>query len=702
MISKFLYDVDSKGKKVLYGLIEDEEETVLELGSEIDYSFKGDYEEDEIFRNLGGLSFVVFNDNGVKKYLDIDFFNEKAKIQLTEKVAYAAHISDGLIDIILEYLNIDFEYEVIYSGIFEHPTKGTVDSLEKIFKGLFTDSFVQIIKDNVSYFLAKSEDYYLSRNLNDAYKFHKSEIRKILITNKFVDKTTELKTVYFSPYQLLRGVDEFFMLKPFPMMVSKRENNFLIQTSNIPITNNHLLCKSELINGKMKEIGSLLHKEKEDEKGYGLCYNQYLNYTNDIFTLSKDPKDLSLLSKSDISLFASMYTIFSESEVTYLKEQTLIYKYEVEENIYKLSTTTQENFINSNLIKESIYYGFLKHFYSKNLPNINDGVVLLLDGKYLNIEILNDDSFKVSYNTSAYNASVITNEQADILIKILDIDLTKRELNNIWKNGSKYNVNTDNNKYSLVNEYNEILKFIKKQKYKMSMYNQKQIKIESEKGSLEYLRRFYFKAINDSENLFTNILTNNKNIYNILIIESFVNLDLIALNNVCAKLDRKVNVTLLNTCKMGYYPTVSLNSNVNVKGMYRVEFSALPQVLINEIDFILFSRGFTNNDNNFKYMINDVINSQNIIMSNIKHCKLERIEDSFANLFNVVKRKHFLDYSGSEEIIELSRNIFDLEDLSVYNTFSGTYEISDPVVEKEFSYHSIIKVKDKKVIDFYK
>lgn len=94
MINKFLYDIDIKGKKILYGIVEDEHDGSIELGSEIEYSFMGDENHDEIARNLGGQCYVVFNDNGVEKYLDIDFYKDKAKIQLTEKIAYALPLSD--------------------------------------------------------------------------------------------------------------------------------------------------------------------------------------------------------------------------------------------------------------------------------------------------------------------------------------------------------------------------------------------------------------------------------------------------------------------------------------------------------------------------------------------------------------------------------------------------------------------------------
>ncbi|MFI3329866.1 MAG: hypothetical protein R3Y05_05200, partial [bacterium] len=590
MINKFLYDIDIKGKKILYGIVEDEHEGSIELGSEIEYSFMGDVNPDEISRNLGGQCFVVFNDNGVKKYLDIDFYKDRAKIQLTEKIAYALPLSEDIIDIILDYLDINLEYEVIYGCFYEHPKKGTVDILERQFKGLFADSYVQIFKEGISYFLGQNEEYFLTRNLREAKKFHKTEIRKILIINKFVTRETQLKELYFSPYQLLRGEDEFFMLYPKPMMVSKIGDDFIVNTKEIKITNNHLLCKSELINGKMKEIQSLLNKEEELEKGYGLCYSKYLEVKDNIFTLSDDPSKLSLVSKSSISLFASIYTIFSESEVTFLPEQNLVYVYEIEDNKFKVTSSSVDVFVSSNVIKDSVYYDFLKHFVSKSLSTLDKGFILSVEDKFLSIEMLENNEFRIEYNDSSYDATVFSDEQCKVIRKILKFDTIRKELTNLLTNSSKYNITNKEVKFDIVKEYNTILNDIKNNKFKMCMYNKSEIKLESEKGSLEYLRRFYFKAINDSEILFNNVL-NKQEINNVLLVDSVLNLDLIALNNVAVKLNKKINVSLIIQSKAGYYPKANL-SNLNINGIYKVDFSSMPKVFLSKFDLILFSRAF--------------------------------------------------------------------------------------------------------------
>ncbi len=699
MISKFLYDIDVQGKKVLYGLLEDELEGKIELGSEIEYSFMGDVTPEDISRNLGGQCFVVFDDNGTKKYLDIDFYKDKAKIQLSEKIQYAFPISEDLIDIILDYLDVNLKYEVIYGCFYEHPKKGTVDILEKQFKGLFTDSYVQVIKEGISYFLSYNEEYFLTRNLREAKKFHKSEIRKILIINKFVDKTTELKQLYFSPYQLLRGEDEFFMLYPKPMMVSKVEEDFIINTKEIKITNNHLLCKSELINGKMKEIQSLLNKDDEFEKGYGLCYSKFLEVKEDRFTLNSNPSKLSLVSKSCISLFSSIYSIFSETEVKYIPEQNIVYAYEIEENKFKLTNNNIDDFVFANIIKDNVYYDYLKYFITNNNKASSKGYVLSCDSKYISIKILDNNEFYINYNNSSYDASVFTLEQAKVLESIINRDLTRRELTNILTNLDKYNITSQKSEFNIVNEYKSILQYTSNNRIKLNMYNDNVLKLENEKGSLEYLRRYYFKDICDSELLFTNIFTKHE-VTNVLLVDSPLNLDLIALNNAAVKMGKKINVTMIIRTKMGYLPKTSL-SNVTVDKIYRVEFASLPKAILKDFDLILFSRNFQKQDISFDFSIKQLVESQNIILANIKHCGIDKVQDSFANIFNMIKRKHFIDYENSTEIVSLSREIFkdSYENISYTTKFS---EVVDPIVEKKFSYHSIVVIKDKKVYDFYK
>ncbi len=698
MISKFLYDVDEKGKKVLYGLLEDEVDEKFEVGSELDYSFIGDEEVDDAIRNLGGLCYAVFNDNGVTKYLDVDFYKDKAKIQLTDKIAYATALSEDIIDVILDYLDTNLKYETVYSCYFEHPKKGTVDSLEKLFKGLFTDSFVQVIKDDISYYLTQDVDYKLTRDFKEAKKFHKTDIRKILIINKFVDKETPGQTVYFSPYQMLRGEDEFFLLKPNPVMVSKVDNQFIIKTDDVKIKDTHLLCKSERINGIMKEISSLLNKDEEMELGYAMCYGSYLNKNDNIYTLSNDPKDLSLLSKSDISFFSILYQMFSESKVEVLENKPLMYLYEVEENIFKVTNNTMDTFLGSRLVSEKNYFDFMKLFYTKKMPLLDKGYILTTNNQYINLEVLDDNQFKLEYSASSYNATVFTLEQASNISKLLDVEVSKRELNNLF-DPKKYNINKGYKNFIIEDEYKKLLSTIKKSKFKVFNSNKIAIKIESEKGAFEYLRKFYYKSIMDAEILFEKLLLD-ESIKNILIVESLLNLDLIAINNVVKRLNRVVDVTLINTYRMGYYPEVNLCDSLNVKAIYRVAFTSMPKIILSSFDSIVFSKGFSN-EVAFDSIIMDIIDSQEITLANIKFCNLDKTEDCFAKLFSKVKRKYFKDYDASN-IINISREMFDDLEMHIYNSNASVIEVPDPIIEKEFSYHSLLKIKNKKIIDLHK
>ncbi len=339
----------------------------------------------------------------------------------------------------------------------------------------------------------------------------------------------------------------------------------------------------------------------------------------------------------------------------------------------------------------------MKCFISKNFSNLEKGYVLSIENKYLSIELRDNNEFKILYHNSSYHAMVFTDDQAKVLSKIIKKEITKRELSNILNKLDKYNITNNRVEFNILNEYENILNYSSVNKLKLNMYHDSNLKLENEKGSLEYLRRYFFKDIKDSEILFNNIMSKH-DISNILLVDSFVNIDLIALNNICIKLNKKVNVTLIIRTKMGYSPNANL-SNVTVNKVYRVEFVSLPKIILEKFDLVVFSRGFNKQELVFNYVIKNIINAQNIILANIK--RVDKEEDSFSKLFSKIKKKHFIDYEDSEKIIDISRRIFDDEYSNVSNYSFGKCDIVDPIVDKKTSYHSIVVVKNNTVSDFY-
>lgn len=703
MIKEFLYDFDEKGKKVLTALVEDDEEGKIVSDKAIKYKSIANYEvgTNQLWKNYGKQVYVIFNVEGKKQYLDLNIFKDLVFIKLTEKPAYAFQISEDLADIILDYLDLPYPAEVVPTGVSISPKKGESDSYQSLFRGLFSDAYVQIRKEGKSYFVAQEGDYYLTPDIQKAKKIHKSDVRIVLVSNRFIDRETLNADVNYSPYPFLKKDDEYVLIFRKILSVKKENGQFTYQLDNFELTDEYNLCKGEDAYNNMKDILFSLEKPGIDGTSLALCNEKYVKEIENGFEFTIDPQELKGISNTQIELYRKMLKLYSDYQIVSRKSETLSYLYEVNENEYKVTNNFLTDFISSKILTQKNYQTYTKEFYTTKLPKLTKGVILLKDDKFIKMEVISDNNFKLEYLSSAYNATVFSTIQANTIIQILGLQVLKREINTVKldNNNIVYNTNKENKIFA---DYKNILDNIAKNRMRMCSFDPlKPVKVESDKGAYEYLRRFYYKGVLDSEALFEKLLLADVNIKNILIVEPVVNIDIIGLSNVCKKLKRQVKLTTLNSYKMGVYPTVYLSEYVTYTDAYRLEFSYLPKAVLSSFDAIVFSRGMLDNKAQFKFLIDELIEEQNLWLVNIKNCNLSKFEDCFNLYFNTVKRKYFNEYDDLDEIRNLSVDTFEKMREGVCKCSLPMCEVAYPIVERQFSYHSIVKILNNKVIDFY-
>ena len=350
------------------------------------------------------------------------------------------------------------------------------------------------------------------------------------------------------------------------------------------------------------------------------------------------------------------------------------------------------------MIDSKVYNEFVNTFNpSFNLKKRTSGNILICNEKYLNINVLTNASFKVLLTDSAYNASLFTNEEVVALKKLLNWDFKIRNIENLLPNDlSLYHIYKNNN-INIDKEYERIMNEIMSKKTTVGEYHSlKELRCETEKGALEYLRRFYLKDILDYKYLFDTTL--NDSIKNILIIAPKLNLELQALS---LSANNKVNVTVLNENKFGALPIVYLNDNVNYEASYRLKLSNLPKVFLDKFDMIVFGKNFDEDLYLFKNTLDSLMaDDRNIVFLNTKTAKFDRVEDSIYEYFSSyldVRRKYFTYEFPYKELVDLKN-----DELSNYLYKIGSRsKFILTKYDKEYSYHSIIFKYGKKIVDYY-
>lgn len=689
MISKFLFNYDKGKRKILAGVVEND--IVEEYNPEIRFPlaqreiYKPQPNENVVI-NKGKLGYLVFEDENGRKYLDVNIYNDMVKIQLTTNISHASCYSMDFYTPILDYAGY-FGYDdpkFIESGL-TLTNAGFFDSYQ-VFKSIKDASYVKINKDNKSYFVARdlNQNYSLTTKFEDASKINKNEIRRVLIINGFIKESASRADVSFSGYKYLSKEGSYIYAGRDPYKLTYNDNGFKIELDP-EIETEYRLRDVEEIFLQLKDISYLMFKEKTDKDFY--LENQNFEYIKKNakfdYEFVKNPSEASLLNDYDIEIIKSAYKLI-DPRVQLRRKSKNYYMYS-DSNKYTIYDDAQEGYIQGRMIDRPVADKYSSVFdIGFNTANRSTGIILIHNSMYLNIKYVSKKSFEVLLTKSSYNASIFTRDEADAIADLLGLEFQERKIENILLNDLKlYNI--FNKKPDIPGIYRNIMKDIMSKKTPVSDYtNTMELRVETEKSALEYLRRFYLKSVYDYKELFESVLTPDTK--KVLIIAPKFNLELQGLELASKK---KIEAYTLNEIKFGYKPEIDLE-NVLYKGSYRLKLQNLPKQFINQFDIVLFGAGFNEALEDFCDTLDSIReNNKNIIFINSRIICTKK-DDVIFNYFQkreikVNRTFYKYEFPYKELALELDNKYVD------FLIKAGNRIHNDVAMDKKDSYHSIIK-----------
>lgn len=689
MITKFLFHYTKEKKRILSGIVEDDNIVSYDPLKRFPIAPEGIniLPTERKIINKGKVGYLVFKDDDTK-YLDVNIFDGEVKIALTDNISHAACYSKEFFAPILdyaEYFGYDDDPIFVESGLSLNDDVYT-DTFT-IFKNIQDASYCKINKEDKSYFVARDDNqkYYLTDKFEDASKVAKQELRRVLLINNFIDIKTPKSAVSFSSYKYLSDDNnEYVYAGRNPYRLSLNDNVLKIKL-NPTIEASDKLRSNEETFLNLKDISYLISKE-ESEKSYYLesSNGKYVKKVDDLeYTLVPNPIDASYLNDYDIEIIKSAYRVIAP-EMSFLRKNKNYFLY-YDNNEYSICNKPMPHYDNGRMIDKSAYEDFMSAFdVSFNKSKRDKGIILIINDKYLNIEFISKTAFKVFITESSYNASLFTAEEASAIKAILGFKFSERRIENILLNDLRlYKINSNNPNIS--NEYRMIMNDALAKKTIIPDYlNIAELKLETEKASIEYLRRFYLKAVYDYKALFEMVL--NDDIKKILIIAPRYNLELQGLELAAKK---PLEVVTLNEQKFGYLPNVSLK-NVKYKATYRLKLQNLPKMFVDQFDLILFGGGFNESLDDYKATLDSIVSNSNVLLANSRILAAQN--DSFNEYFKdklSLKRKYYNYEFPYPELVD------ELDNLYVKYILTHGGRIHNKVaIQKEDSYYSIVRINN--------
>lgn len=700
MIKKFIYKLDIKNKMNVVGLVEDN--TISDFIPDTPICMENiddlKLEEDErLVKNEGRLGYLVIDDE-ITKYVDLNVFDKKARIKTTENLAYAALLSEDMFEAILNYANyFDSENVRFVKSGMQIKNDLIYDDYNHYFKNATDASYIKINKGNKAYFVAKDADYTysLTTNFSKAFKVQKNLIRKVLEINEFIDSKTERSSLSFSSFKALRVEDGYIYAGLNPSYVCLSEDKIEIIRDPIIPTSAKLINDESIFN-TLKDISYLISKEKTDKSFYLEINSKYVKKVSDLsYVLVTNPSEASLLLDYDIEIIKSSYKLF-DSKASILRKNRNYFLY-VEDDKYILSSNPKD-IKNGRMIDNKAYNDFTSLFNTSfNNSDRDNGIILIKDDMYVSLNIINNALFEIKYHKDAYSASVFSKDEVLALKNLVKINFKERSLENLLKNLSEYSI-YENDNIEIDKVYESIMSEIISKKTTVVPYNTlNDLRCETEKGALEYLRRFYLKDLCDYKDLFDKTL--NSDVKNILIIAPKFNIELEALA-LSSKQD--VFVYTLNESKFGYNPVTYLTKHINYKGTYRLKLSNLTKKFIEKFDMIVFGKNFNEDKVEFKDNLDMILNNKkDIILVSSKTANFEKnvkdpVYEYFKDIVDVKRKYHTYEFMYKDLI-----DSYNIKFNDYLLSIGSNYNYLDALYDKTRSYHTIVIKKDNKLFDYY-
>ncbi len=685
MITKFLYQMNVVNKRIITGCVENDTDVTYDAFREIPMELENTYklaDGERKVSNFGKLYYAVFRDSDYYKYLNLNDYMLKVKIEASDKVQFATPLSKECLNSILfntNYLDQDTSLEFIESGFTLEDNLEYDDEYRKVFKKIDDDQYVELVDYDEVCFVAKKESekgvfYDIVDDFKDATLIYKKELRPLLFTHKYLG--SKIKTsVYMSHYNIFKNFDtNEYLFAGYNSFKVLYDGTKIVFEKDPVITSKFRLVNDEERNLILREILNII-KHREPRGSFACTINDlYVARESDsVYRLTKNASEATKVSDNILDIFRNIVKLYSD--LVYVKSLSLVDDaYYLYSHLNSYEITNEKRIEESKLIKKDDAINFVNVF--NNFNNLGD-TLLLLNSKYIKLDYANN-KFTINYLDSAYNASVFTKEEVSILEKILNKKFEKRETSIIKDTTNHYNIDSDK-PLNVISSYNAFLN--QKAKSNIHFGNSRkplnELKVGSDKAAFEYLEETYVRAVIDTKYVTDKLI---KRVNNILVIGSTGALDLYGIALSALENNKNIHVSLLDTCKWGYYPHVSIGENVTFDGSYRLEADALNKDNINKFDCIIFSKRFNGNKEGLLDLISCLEkDNYNGYIVNISYTNKLNLESNFSSI--VKEKTNFNKY-----LIKLN--------LDEYKE-----KFEDIALLDDVSYYSILRIKNKKLVD---
>lgn len=593
MIVKILYQFNENNKRIITGLIENDDFLAYDPLYEYEMVLEHNYplkEGERKISNFGKHYHAVFKSGNSFNYLNFNDFMLKVKLNLTDNLAFSSSLSKEMLSSILEntnYFDEDLDLEYVDSGLSLNKDLEFKDIYDGWFRKVTDDVYCQLNEELPLFVGKKNNNYYLTEDFKDAYKVSKRECRNLMITHKWITKNTLKKNVAFSHFNIFNFKNSYVFGGLNSYRVDFKEDTIEIERDFIPTTDYKLISDGERASN-LRQICYLMKKELTLNEAYLRVNGKFLcEISKNKYLLTKKEANATKLDLRDIDILKETLKLYLDNpkfDVVYNKSYFLY----SDGNSYSLSKEIKED-LDSKIISKDTFEKFIKAFNKANEKEY----ILISNNHYVEMDLKSNLEFELKFHQTALNATKFTLDEAKALEALLEIDIKPRKLEVINTALDLYNIKFSNEPLSIYDSYNKFLDDVEKSNYKFKVFYEVEnlMKTVSRVGAYEHLKRFFLKAMWDSYVLFNNLIEN-YNVSNILLVGSTSTADIIGLSNVLSKTDKKVNLTIIETTKWGYYPLANLSRNINFKGAYRIPLWGMPKEFINQFDLIYLGKNF--------------------------------------------------------------------------------------------------------------
>lgn len=711
MITKFLYVLNNKNKKIIVAVVEKGDDSFNRVDNKIIIedieTFRPKPDETVTYNNGEHYYCQLKYADQAPKYLNVNMYRNDIFVDAKD-IMYASHGSKEFISVILD----NFEYfqsdniKYFDSGISQNKRGIVTDNLEKTFRKVRDDSYIQFLNP-VEYVGMVDGAYDIVESFRDAVKVPSRSIRQILIMDLDIDLSliANKDLIAISPYNCFSNKEDLMYIGDITFKVSFAEDVLTI-SKDAEYSEDFRIINHEAYAENLKKIEKALTLEDNNNKSYVEINGKYLSLIDSSFMLVDNPSDATLISDCDLEVAKEGYAIYYETLDVKKYFGHVNFLYETDKGIFTISSEKIENTISGRILDTSKVERFHEVFAPGSLLNKNNGCLVMSNNKYLRMNVVSENQFIMIWLDSAFDATIFNEDQANLVRDIFGINVKKKDIINTLNPASQKEMNISNSKSSvdLLKEYQLILNQIKNSKHRVSSYKSiKDVKVETEKGSLEYLRYFYFKDVLDAKNVYERVFAMDKKVSKILIIGNDCNLNLIGLNLAYKVEMGEIEISTANTSKWGYLPHVKLNPNIKYVANYRLDFSDLSSTLLSQYDMILFDKGFNQTIHDSLGMFKSLENLRaNILLVNVSRYGILGSFDAFHAFFNheIKVKRVFIKNDYSDYVIAKDHHDHLISDM--YRNGMLDDSKKEICFDDKQSYHSIVIKEMNHLKDYYK